>query len=181
MLRAVRRLDPTALDVTAATAAGTTAFGSTAAYSVGAVETTNKAAVAANSACGARHRHACQLLSAAGGRTRGRQSRADIAQASGRGREFTRRQKPLGRDGHLGCAWSWLLWRALSLKTKSMTPCLWAVAPAVAWVCSSGGGGTMASHAAGGDAKAGSVPGQGQAHLKIATGVATGGVEWAFE
>ena len=124
---------------------------------------------------------ACQLLSAAGGRTRGRQSRADIAQASGHGREFTRKQKPLGRDGHLGCAWSWLLWRALSLKTKSMTPCLWAVAPAVAWVCSSGGGGTMASHAAGGDAKAGSVPGQGQAHLKIATGVATGGVEWAFE
>ena len=132
MLRAVRRLDPTALDVTAATAAGTTAFGSTAAYSVGAVETTNEAAVAANSAYGARHRQACQLLSAAGGRTRGRQSRPDIAQASGRGREFTRKQKPLGRDGHLGCAWSWLLWRALSLKRKSMAPCLWAVASAVA-------------------------------------------------
>ena len=49
-LTAVRRLDSTALDVTAATAAGTTAFGSTAAYSVGAVETTNEAAVAANSA-----------------------------------------------------------------------------------------------------------------------------------
>ena len=131
-LTAMRRLDSTALDVTAATAAGTTAFGSTAAYSVGAVETTNEAAVAANSACGARHRHACQLLSAAGGRTRGRQSREDIAQASGRGREFTRKQKPLGRDGHLGCAWSWLLWRALSLKRKSMAPCLWAVASAVA-------------------------------------------------
>ena len=57
---------------------------------------------------------------------------ADIAQASGRGREFTRKLPPLGRDGHLGCAWSWLLWRALSLKRKSMAPCLWAVASAVA-------------------------------------------------
>ena len=85
-LRAVRRLDSTALDVTAATAAGTTAFGSTAAYSVGAVETTNEAAVAANSACGARHRHACQLLSAAGGRTRGRLAWADTDRKR-RGRE----------------------------------------------------------------------------------------------
>ena len=81
MLRAVRRLDPTALDVTAATAAGTTAFGSTAAYSVGAVETTNEAAGAAeNSACDARHGWSGAHVSCCptGGRTRGRLAWADI-------------------------------------------------------------------------------------------------------
>ena len=103
---------------------------------------------------------------------------AHSKQVSGGDCGFTCRAPPIVLFGGVGCARTW---RALSVQTKSMTPCLWAVAPAVAWVCSSGGGGTMASHAAGGNARAGSVPGQGEAHLKIATGVATGGVEWAFE
>ena len=81
------------LDAKAAATADTTAVDSTVADStvadsVGAAEKTNEAAesATANSACGARHRHAYQLLSAAGGRTRGRLAWADIAQASGRGR-----------------------------------------------------------------------------------------------
>ena len=52
-----------------------------AAYSVGAAKTTNEVAEAAteNSACGARHGCAYQMLSAAGGQTQGRLAWADIA------------------------------------------------------------------------------------------------------
>ena len=45
-----------------------------------------------------------------------------VAQASGRGREFTRKLSPFGRVGHLGCARSWLLWHTLSLQRISMAP-----------------------------------------------------------
>ena len=90
-----------------------------------------------------------------------------VAQASGRGREFTRKLSPFGRVGHLGCARSWLLWHTLSLQRISMAPCLRVGAPAVERVYGSGGGDAMASRAAGGDAKeAGSVPGQGEAPQK---------------
>ena len=107
-----------------------------------------------------------QLLPNAPG-ARARQDHvAHIEQVSGGGGYFTCRAPRMDRDGGVGCARTWMLWRALSLKTMSMAPCLWAVAPTVAWVCDSGGGGAMASHAAGGDAKAGSVPWQGEAHLK---------------
>ena len=44
-----------------------------------------------------------KLLSAAGGRTRGRLPWADIAQASGRGRECTCKFPPHGRAGHVRC------------------------------------------------------------------------------
>ena len=75
-----------------------------AADSVGAAETTKEAAKAAttNLACGARQRHACQLPSAAGERTRGRLAWADIVQASGFDGEFTCKLPPLGRVGHVG-------------------------------------------------------------------------------
>ena len=97
---------------------------------------------------------------------------ARIKQVSGGDCGFTWcRAPPIVLFGGVGCARTW---RALSVQTKSMTPCLWAVAAAVAWVCDSGGGGAMASHAAGGDAKAGSVPGQGQAHLKNRNGRGNG-------
>ena len=104
-----------------------------------------------------------QLLSNAPG-ARARQDHvAHIEQVGGGGCGFTCCAPPIVRFGGVGCARTW---RVLSVQTKSMTPCLWAVASAVACVCGSGGGGAMASHAAGGDAKAGSVPeGRGR-HLK---------------
>jgi hypothetical protein len=103
--RTVEAVDSTAMDSKAADTAGTTPVGSTVADSVGAAETTNEAAetATANSTCGARHRHANQLLSAVGGRTRGRLPWADIAQASGRGRECTCKFPPHGRAGHVRC------------------------------------------------------------------------------
>ena len=61
-----------------------------------------------------------------------------VAQASGRGRELTRKLPSLGRVGHLGCARSWLLWHTLSLQRISMAPCLRVGAPAVERVCGSG-------------------------------------------
>ena len=69
-----------AMDAKAADTADTTKVDSTVADSVGA-KTTNEAAesATANSAGGARHRHAYQLLSAAGGRTRGRRAWADAS------------------------------------------------------------------------------------------------------
>ena len=105
--RATKAEDRTAEDRTAAAAADTTAVGSTAADSVGAAETTNEAGGGGHSKLSLRHEARAlisQLLSATGVRTRGRLAWADIAQASGRGREFTCNLPPLGRVGHVGCA-----------------------------------------------------------------------------
>jgi hypothetical protein len=87
-----------------------------------------------NSACDVRHR-ACGLAIYC--LTREGKGVA-VAQASGRGRELTRKLPSLGRVGHLGCAMSRLLWHTLSLQRISMAPCLRVGAPAVERVCGSG-------------------------------------------
>ena len=128
-----------------------------------------------NSTCGVRQRAWVSYCLTRERQGRGRLTRQPSRRQAGAGANLpANSRRSVVMDILVARAWSWLLWRALSLKRKSMAPCLWAVASAVAWVCSSGAGGAMASHASGGDAKAGSVPGQGQAHLKNRNGRGNG-------